>query len=189
MTDPVSIATERLIIRELTPNDLAALLAVTSDPNVVRYLSFGVMNEAETQGVIDFAVAAQAHEPRSHFALAIVDAASGELIGSCGLALADDPPGTAEIYWALREASWGVGFATEAVRAIVDYGLRVLGLHRISAYASPGNPASLRVMEKAGIRYEGLIRGVVFKDGIWHDAVQYAILEDDSCNERKTRFP
>ena len=72
-----------------------------------------------------------------------------------------------------------MGYGTEAAAALIDYGFQNLSLHRIWAQAAPENEASLRVLEKLGMTYEGLVRGIVLKDGRWRDAHQYSILEDD----------
>ena len=74
---------------------------------------------------------------------------------------------------------WNRGYATEAVRAMIGYGFDEIGLHRIEASYFAYNPASGRVMEKAGMRYEGRYRDDAWRDGVPHDTIQYAILESD----------
>jgi ribosomal-protein-alanine N-acetyltransferase len=179
VSQTVLIESARLVVREFTADHVSALYAVVSDPDVVRYLAFGPPSETETRGMVDWAIASQSAEPRTSYALAVIERSSGDLIGSCGLELAGDSQVTAETYFALRKQSWGVGYGTEVVAAVVDHALRSLGLHRIWAHVVPGNDASRRVVEKIGMTYEGLVRGVILKDGQWHDAHQYAILEDD----------
>ena len=179
MPKPVLLTTERLVIREFSGADLGAFLALAADPEVVRYLTFGAVTEAEAAALLDSALAAQRAEPRMSYALAVIERSTGGLIGSAGLELSVDPPSSAETYYAIRKDSWGMGYATEATHAVMDYGFRTLGLHRIWAHAVPGNRASIRVMEKAGMSYEGLTRGVILLNDVWHDAVQYAILDSD----------
>jgi ribosomal-protein-alanine N-acetyltransferase len=81
-------------------------------------------------------------------------------------------------YWIAR-AQWGQGIATEALRAVLAYGFDVIGLHRIEAQHFKENPASGAVMRKAGMRHEGRLRGVVFRDGVPRDNELYAILRSD----------
>ena len=176
---PVLITTARLVIREFSGADLEAFLALAADPEVVRYLTFGAVSKAEAAALLDSSVAAQRAEPRTSYALAVVERSTGGLIGSVGLELSADPPNSAETFYVMRKDSWGMGYATETTHAVVDYGFRTLGLHRIWAHAVPDNRASIRVMEKAGMSYEGLTRGVILLNDVWHDAVQYAILDSD----------
>ena len=179
MPESVALHTERLRVRELALDDVPAFLAFASDPEVVRHLSFSPTSEAEARALIATAIDAQASDPRTTYALAIEERSTGTLVGSCGLDVAVGPSNVAELYYVLRRESWGRGYATEAARAVLEFGFGQLRLHRIWAHASPDNPASSRVMEKAGMAYEGRVRGVMLRDGRWHDAFQYAILEGD----------
>ena len=73
----------------------------------------------------------------------------------------------------------GSGYATEAARALISYGFYQLGLHRIFADASNQNTASLKIMERLGMRREGHFREARFEDGKWVDLMVYSILADE----------
>jgi RimJ/RimL family protein N-acetyltransferase len=73
--------------------------------------------------------------------------------------------------------SWGRGFATDAVRVRSRFVFEQLGLHRIEGHTI--NPAMRRVYEKCGYRHEGVARQKVWRDGRWHDADLFAILDVD----------
>ena len=92
MPTVVHIETARLTVREFTPSDVPAFHAFASDPDVVRHLAFGPTSPAESQAMVDWAVASQAAAPRTSYALAVADRSTREIIGSCGLLLAEDPP-------------------------------------------------------------------------------------------------
>ncbi|WP_395104702.1 GNAT family N-acetyltransferase [Actinomadura sp. SCN-SB] len=72
----------------------------------------------------------------------------------------------------------GNGYMTEAVRQAVRYGFGALRLHRLEADIQPGNVASMRVAAKAGLRREGLSRGLIRIDGVWRDHERWAIIDD-----------
>ncbi len=103
----------------------------------------------------------------------------GKAAGAIGLHLgADVHRRTAELGYWLAEAHWGRGIVTEAVCAFVLHGFKTLPLDRIYASAYENNPASVRVLEKAGFQFEGRMRKNVIKDGQVLDSLLYAKLRD-----------
>lgn len=104
--------------------------------------------------------------------------AGGELVGAAGLHL-EPAHRRAELgYWIARSHR-GRGIATEAVRALVEHAFDALGLERVFAHHFPWNPASGRVLQKAGLRREGLLRGHVQKHGRAEDNVLYGLARAD----------
>lgn len=89
------------------------------------------------------------------------------------------PHSRAELGYWLGVPFWGLGYATEAAAALVDYGFRGLGLHRITASHFARNPASGRVLQKVGMTREGLLRAHVLKDGAYEDLVVYGMVRGD----------
>ena len=73
----------------------------------------------------------------------------------------------------------GHGYATEAVKRMIDFAFYDLQLHRVEASAMPGNGASIRVLEKAGFQREGLSQQNVKIQGIWEDHYLYAVINND----------
>jgi [ribosomal protein S5]-alanine N-acetyltransferase len=80
----------------------------------------------------------------------------GAAIGMCGLLRRDNLPDV-DVGYALLPDYWGQGFALEAVQATLSHAARKFGLPRVVAVVSEGNDASVRVLEKAGLRYEGMV--------------------------------
>lgn len=111
-------------------------------------------------------------------AWALADAESDEVRGAISLRLATTHRRAEVGYWVAR-AAWGQGYATEAVRAMIAYGFDVLKLHRIEGHCYTENPASARVMQRAGMRHEGRVRGAVFRDGVPRDLELYGIIQTD----------
>lgn len=115
---------------------------------------------------------------REIMTLAITLRDSGELAGCISLRLNDDH-GRAEMGYWMGVPYWNQGYCSEAARALVAYGFGQLGLHRIYAHHLARNPASGRVMQKAGMSYEGAQRQHIRKHDRYEDLVGYAILHDE----------
>ncbi len=153
MTD-VTLPTSRLVLREFTAEDFAAVHAYGSDPQVTRWTVFGPNTEDDTRSFLQQARAFRAERPRRIFELAVTLSDDGRLIGGCGLRRTD-VDGEAFIGYVLRRDAWGRGYATETARTLLTLGFERLGLRRIFADCHPANAASWRVMEKLGMRREG----------------------------------
>lgn len=136
--------------------DHEANLRVFGDPEVMRFGD----GPRPTRWVCDWILAAlDSYDQRGYGPWAVVEKSSGELIGYCGLFYFPDINGRpeVEIGYRLARAWWGRGYATEAVIATRDYAFQSLGLMRLIALIDPANAASLRVAEKAGLRYEAQV--------------------------------
>lgn len=172
----VLLQTSRLVLREFVESDWPALHAVESLPEVARYQSFEPRSREESRAYITRTMAGAADDPRQTYDLAVVQAAERRLIGRCGLGLAS-PAFEAMLWYTLHPAYWGRGYTTEAARALVSFGFRELGLHRVWADCDPANPGSWRVLEKLGLRREGHLRENVWAHGAWTDSYLYAVLD------------
>jgi RimJ/RimL family protein N-acetyltransferase len=120
---------------------------------------------------------AQLHTEDRALTLAIEVREENRLCGAIGLRLAREDRHAELGYW-IGVADWGRGFCTEAAAAVLDYGFKSLGLHRVFASYFARNPASGRVMEKLGMAREGLLRGHVRKWGVFEDLVVQGILRE-----------
>jgi len=125
--------------------------ACVSDPLVAKWFPWGPNTEAETRAFVERAVHAAAAPDREAFVLGVV-IRGGDLIGVCFLDRNSDQE--LEIGYYLRRDQWGQGFATEIVKAVVSFAFTELGAQRVLARVDPGNPASVRVVERAAFRLE-----------------------------------
>jgi [ribosomal protein S5]-alanine N-acetyltransferase len=116
--------------------------------------------------------------PETQFAIEV----EGEAAGGVGFFLQQDVARrSAEIGYWLGERHWNRGIMTRVVRAVTDYGFETYGVIRIYAQVFAWNPASCRVLEKAGYRLEGRLRRAVVKDGHVLDQLVYArVLEEEA---------
>ncbi|HET9032688.1 MAG TPA: GNAT family N-acetyltransferase [Dokdonella sp.] len=154
---PFQLETERLTLRELTPNDAAFMLALLNDADFIRHIADrGVRTlEQARQYIVDGAMASY----REHgFGLwGVVPDGMEDCVGICGLirrASLDD----VDIGYGFLPEARGKGYALEASRACMDFGRGRLGLRRIIAITSQDNLPSARLLEKIGLRFERLIR-------------------------------
>jgi ribosomal-protein-alanine N-acetyltransferase len=123
----------------------------------------------------DWIQSAARQNPETHFAIA----SAREAIGGIGLYLQEDVHRcSAEIGYWLGEPFWGKGIATRALWALTEYAFTHFDLARIYATVFEWNPASARVLEKAGYKYEGRLRKSVMKDGKVIDQLLYALVRE-----------
>jgi RimJ/RimL family protein N-acetyltransferase len=86
-------------------------------------------------------------------------------------------------YW-VGKPYWNLGYCTEAAREIIRYGFEELNLNRIQAQHLTRNPASGRVMQKAGMKFEGVLRQCVCRRGVFEDLAMYSILRQELAEGR-----
>ena len=178
LRDPSMLSTARLTLRQLRPEDAAAMFAMYSDAQFMRYWSFPLMTRFE-QAVEYLARRIQGSGAETEIAWAIELAATHEMIGTCCLFDAHAASKRAELGFGLQRPFWGNGYMSEAVRAVVDCGFDVLQLHRIEAEIDPRNTASARVLERLGFVREGLLRERWIIDGECSDGAIYGLLRTD----------
>ena len=146
--------TERLVVRYLRPDDLDDFAALTSDPDVVRYMDEGrPLTREQTERWLEITL--ENYRVRGYGCFGITDRNSDRLIGFGGFARPPDRPGMIELIYAFAPSGWGRGLATEAGRGIVEFGFSNCGLERIEATVDPANEPSKRVLEKIGMAYDG----------------------------------
>ncbi len=114
--------------------------------------------------------------PGRDFAIVLRD--TGEVIGGITIEPSEQHRRASLGYWCAI-GFWGHGYATEAVRAIIDYGFRALALHRVYADCHGDNPASRRVLEKAGMTFEGRLRQHSFRVDRFADKLQFGVLRHE----------
>ena len=120
------------------------------------------------------------------FAIIKLDGAA-ELIGSLSLFGIQPRDRSATLGIALGREFIGRGYGSDAMRVIVAYGFRELGLHRIQLGVAPFNQGGIRAYEKAGFREEGRLRQSVLHDGRWYDEILMSVLEHEWAELRGQR--
>ena len=173
----MELRTERLILREFRFDDEVAVHQYGSDAEVTRYTTWGPNSPADTVAYLSRVVREASGETRTSFTLAVATL-DDELIGAASLTITDTQS-TGELGYVLARDQWGHGYATEVARRLVVFGFDKLGLHRITATCHPDNLASARVLEKAGMHFEGTIRDHLRVREVWRDSRVFAIAARD----------
>ena len=171
------LTTERLVLREFNQDDWPDVLAYQSDPRYLRYYPWTERTPEDVGEFVHRFIAQQGEDPRTKFQLAIDLKSDTNLIGNCGIRMKSAGAHAADIGFELAPQHWGRGYATEAARAIVEFGFTELGLHRIWSWCIADNVASARVLEKLGMRLEGRLRENEYFKGRWWDTLMFAILD------------
>lgn len=178
MTIPTTLESERLVLRRLEIADVPDIEKLAGD----RYIAETTLNipHPYPEGVAEsFIVHSQrAMESGSAYNFAITWQDQSNLIGVIGLEIAPEYKRAELGYW-LGRPFWGKGFASESARRIVRFGFEDLKLHRIFAACFSRNVASMRVMQKAGMIYEGTLREHFLHFNRYEDTAYYGLLREE----------
>lgn len=160
LLDPLPIGTPRTCLRRLRPDDLLALQAYRSDPEVGRWQGWQPMAEAEALAFLQTMQASPFCPPGAWFQLAIADAQDDRLIGDIGLQLHGGAGLLAELGFTLTPAAQGRGLATEAVGAALRMLWRHTPVQRVVAVADGRNATSLHLLQRLGLRCYAVLPAV-----------------------------
>ena len=168
----MNITTERLFIRKFTHEDWQSVHEYTSDANVMKYIPEGVFTEEDAKKfVMD-----NSGENAKYFPIFLKN--DQALIGHIVFHKYFGEY-TYEIGWVFNPKYYNKGYASEAAHSILKYGFETMKLHRVIATCQPENIPSYRVMEKIGMRREGLFKKCIPQGKEWWDEYYYAILDEE----------
>ena len=117
---------------------------------------------------------------------AVIEKESGECIGQVAYFLVDEHNSWGEIEYAIGAAYQGKGYATEAAKAVIDYGFKKIGFNKVQICVRPSNLKSKRVIEKCGFEYEGMLRDYFFIDGKYEGRMYFSLLAERKLKKEKT---
>ncbi|MCL2397304.1 MAG: GNAT family N-acetyltransferase [Defluviitaleaceae bacterium] len=172
------MTTERLVLRKFEEGDATDILEYASDAETIANLIWegSTTIEEAKANIYDF------YWSRNGI-WAIRHAESGKVIGCIDLRLAHDDD-KATFGYVLNRNYWGHGYMTEALKVVLRLCFEQLKLNRVEANHFDGNAASGRVMEKAGMTYEGTARQAEKVKGVFRDCVKYGIIRDDYLRQK-----
>ncbi len=178
-TRTLPLETHRLNLRRFRLEDAEDMFANwASDPEVTRFLTWPTHSSVEvSRDVLQRWL--PCYEDPGYFHWAIEWKESGRVIGSIAVVQLLEETDTAVIGYSLGRAFWGRGIMPEALRAVMDYLFDTVNINRIASWHDVNNPKSGRVMEKAGMKREGVLRGAGKNNQGICDEVWYALLKSD----------
>ena len=176
IADLLPIETERLRLRFFVPEDAAAVHAIESREDVTRWLYWPPRSEDEVRAVLARKIARARDAPETGVAFAVELKAGGALVGYADVSLGEPEHRGGEIGFVFHPDHQGRGYATEAAEALLALAFDVYGLHRVEARAEARNVASVRVLEKLGMRLEGRLVENEWVKGEWQSEAVYGLL-------------
>jgi RimJ/RimL family protein N-acetyltransferase len=192
MTDAgfTELAAERVVLRRFTAADLPAFAAYRSDPEIARYQSWEPpFPLAKAEVMLEELAEIHPDTPGEWYQFAVALRGSGELIGDCAAHTLADDPRQAEIGFTFAPANQGRGYATEAVRRLLEYLFRERDKHRVSANCDDRNARSAALLRRVGMRREGLLVESTWAKGEWTNDELYAVLRREWLDPRQGSGP
>lgn len=172
------LETDRLILRQVAPEDASSLLKYLSSKDVTKHMGlepFKTIDDALDE--ISWYQSILEKKTGIRWGITLKD--QGEVIGSCGFLNMVSKHHRAEIGFELSKDYWGQGIAGEALKAVSEYGFEHMDLQRIEALIEPPNIPSQKLTERHGFVREGLLRSYEFTCGKFDDLYMYSLLKQD----------
>lgn len=173
-----TIETERLILRKVEIKDAENLCALLNDEKVQEFLA-GIPENYTLEMAIDYInnELSKNYVKKDFYDWGVEDKKTHKFIGRICVYKFDDYRRMADLVWYITPTVRGKGYMTEAGKAVIEF-LQNIGFDRIEAFANVENIASIRVMEKIGMQYEGTLRKYDCKrDNSLYDAKMYSIIK------------
>ncbi len=180
------LTTERLVLRAMSITDVDDMYDYARRSEVCEYLLWRPHPSREyTCSYLEHIQ--NRYAMGDFYDWAIVFRESGKMIGTAGFTRIDAEHNRAEVGYVINPDFWGQGIAAEAVRAVIDFGFNTLSLHRIEARFMQENKASVRVMEKLGMSFEGLRRDSELVKGRYRTVGYCSILQSEFYKKQDSK--
>lgn len=180
------ICSTRLLLRPLTEDDIDSLVSYRSKPEVCRYVPFEPMDAAGVRVKLKESWVHRSLEAEGQaLVLGVELAEGGTLVGDVMLHWTSELHRCGEIGYVFDPLHGGRGYATEAVRAVLELAFDGLGLHRVVARVDAENLASARLATRLGLRKEAHLIENEWFEGRWSDELTFAMLEEEWRSSRE----
>jgi len=172
------LESDRLIFREVNPEDVEEIFKIYSDPEVARYDWFTPINtKDDALSIINHYK--NEFKNKEEITWGVARKNDNKIIGYCNLGSFDDASIRSEIGYGFNREEWNKGYATETIKALVKFGFEVMNFNRIEATVTFGNEASVKALKKANFVQEGILRERTIMKGKLVDDVVLSVLKKD----------
>ena len=173
-----TLETSRFVLRKMSLDDTDDMFEYSKNAEVTKYLSWSP--HPEKQYTFEYLTYIQdRYKTGDFYDWAIVCKDTQKMIGTCGFTCFDFPNNSAEIGYVINPDYHGQGIATEVSARVIRYGFEMLALERIECKFMMENRASLRVMEKNGMTFEGIRRSGMLVKGEYRNIGVCSILKEE----------
>lgn len=176
----INIETDRLLLRRFVVKDALPMFKNwANDSDVTKYLTWPPHENIEVSEKI-LKMWIEDYNSSDNYNWGIVLKDCGKVIGSIGVVDQSSDYDRCEIGYCIGKSFWGKGIMTEALKAVINFLIKEVGFNRVHAYHHSDNKGSGKVMLKAGMKYEGLLREYVKNSqGVHTDCAMYSIVRHD----------
>jgi RimJ/RimL family protein N-acetyltransferase len=175
----INIETNRLHLRPIKISDAKMVFEYRKLPEVNKYQIWSPTSKKEVEDFIRFKTVKTINKPDTWHQLVIINKTTKQIIGDIGIHFLDTENKQVEIGYTLSPKHQNQGFATEAVTGTIDYLFKKLQKHRIIASLDPENERSIKLLERIGMRKEGLFLKSLWINNEWLDDLIFAVLEEE----------
>jgi [ribosomal protein S5]-alanine N-acetyltransferase len=170
------LQTERLLLRKLTLHDAEDIFEYAHVPEVTKYVIW-FPHKTKHDSIEFVRFAEKQFNEISDIVWGIEPRAEKKIIGTIGLVKWRNEHRCGEIGYCIAKDFWGKGITTEALKAVIGFSFRTLNLNRVEAHCEEENIGSWKVMQKAGMKFEGVLREKVCIKGTFRSMKVYSILK------------
>ncbi len=172
--------TERLQLRLLLMSDMEKVHELHKLPETDQFNTLGIPeNKMETEKIMKHWVEQHNAVPQRQFVYCLEEKESSDFVGLIALNLGKEKYQSGEVWFKIHPQHWNKGYATEALKQLLEFGFKQQKLHRIEAGCAVDNLGSIKVLEKAGMQREGRKRQLLPLKSGWSDNFEYARLATD----------
>lgn len=178
-SEHIYIRTNRLTLRQFSKRDIESFYLYRSNPEVAKFQSWENYQYDEAESFVEKQSYGIPNQPGTWFQFAVELTETNQLIGDVALHTLLDEPRIVEIGFTLAKEYQGNSYASEAVRALVNYVFKTLGKHKVIAFTDVRNDNSIHLLESVGFRREGHLLQNYMSKGKWVDEYQYSLLRSE----------
>lgn len=180
------IATERLLLRRMHEEDIPHLFRLRSDPAAMGYLDRPLLyNLNEARAMLK--VVHESEALQTAYQWAIIRKIDEAFLGTAGYYRISESNFKTEIGYMILPEFWRLGFGSEAIMALIQFGFESIGFHRIEADINPANEASIRICKKLGFKQEAHLRQNFYFEGRFIDTVIMGLLKEEWVEMRQNK--